>query len=240
MGSKLQTGIFLATIFLLIALGALLQTNSEVLEAMEQFEEFLQDKSLAGMGVYILLSAGITAFAIPFSFVDIACAYVYDAPLNMVLMFIAKTLGSICCYLIGNECLSRNTKRQFLSQKYLRKMNALVKSAPIYYGTMVRFASVPTSIKNYGLALMDIDFSNYILCCVIGSLVFVPLQASMGESVKQVIEHIKDGTTPEFDATQIFSIASLVVLLYLVKKIAQQKIEEADQPAEEKEHAHSQ
>ena len=64
--------------------------------------------------------------------------------------------------------------------KYLEGVNELVKESPVYIGTLLRLSPIPLSAKNYGLALMEITFTNYLKCCVIGSIPFVPFVAMMG------------------------------------------------------------
>ena len=66
-------------------------------------------------------------------------------------------------------------------------VNDVIEQKPIFYGTLVRYSGIPTSFKNYGLAAMNISFWNYLICCLLGSLVFVPLQAKLGESLMNVL-----------------------------------------------------
>ena len=42
---------------------------------------------------------------------------------------------------------------------------------PVYFGTLLRLATIPTVIKNYGLALLAITLPQYLVCCIIGSFV---------------------------------------------------------------------
>ena len=69
---------------------------------------------------------------------------------------------------------------------------------------MVRFSTIPTSVKNYGLALMDISFIQYMICCVLGSLVFVPVQASAGKRRRMIAEHSWRGSQEVILGDEIF------------------------------------
>lgn len=42
---------------------------------------------------------------------------------------------------------------------------------PVYFGTLLRLATIPTVVKNYGLALLAITLPQYLVCCIIGSFV---------------------------------------------------------------------
>ena len=39
----------------------------------------------------------------------------------------------------------------------------LIKKEPLKYGLLIRFASIPIVIRNYGLAVMPINYAKYIL-----------------------------------------------------------------------------
>lgn len=63
----------------------------------------------------------------------------------------------------------------------------MIETHPIFYGTLIRYSSIPTMFKNYGLASMNIGILHYVICCVLGSAVFVPLQVEMGENVMRIL-----------------------------------------------------
>ena len=40
----------------------------------------------------------------------------------------------------------------------------MIEKEPIKYGLLIRFASLPVIIKNYGLSVMPISYYNYMIC----------------------------------------------------------------------------
>jgi hypothetical protein len=63
-----------------------------------------------------------------------------------------------------------------------------VKKEPLKYGLLIRFASIPIVIRNYGLAVLPINFHTYMACTFIQSSVTSPFQAYMGSQFTSFIE----------------------------------------------------
>ena len=74
----------------------------------------------------------------------------------------------------------------------MKRADRLLSSSPVYYGTLFEFALVPPFVKNYGLALLNIDFMRYITCCLLGSVVGVPYQAYLGSQLGDFLLGFKD------------------------------------------------
>lgn len=130
-----------------------------------------------------MLSTSITISGIPFALIDLGAAWVYrDSPAAVLAMlFFAKTLGSATCFAIARGLLSEQRKATLLQDKTIKRVNSVLKQSPLYYGTLCRLATMPVAVKNYGLALLpDINFPTFMACCMLGSLVGVPIQAMLG------------------------------------------------------------
>merc|ERR1712046_59247 len=92
-----------------------------------------------------------------------------------------KTTGSILCFVIARTILPQGMRREVLEHRTIAKVNRLLARSPVYYGTVARLATMPAFVKNYGLASLNaIAFPQYLICCVLGSIIFVPLQAMLG------------------------------------------------------------
>jgi uncharacterized membrane protein YdjX (TVP38/TMEM64 family) len=70
-------------------------------------------------------------------------------------------------YWVANYFISDNTRKYYSSQKYLMGLSDLVKKEPLKYGLLIRFASIPIVIRNYGLAVLPINFTKYMACVFI-------------------------------------------------------------------------
>ena len=112
----------------------------------------------------------------------------YPSPWNILALFAAKTLGSIGVWVICRYYMSKERKKSFLRNDTVGKINSVIEESPIYYGTLVRYAGLPTSVKNYGLGVMNISFTNYMICCALGSVVFVPIQAGLGSNLILMVQ----------------------------------------------------
>lgn len=125
--------------------------------------------------------------------VDLFGSYLYPFPYGLTMLFTAKTIGSAMCYLITKYFFSVERQKSFLSNSTISSFNEVIEQSPIFYGTLVRYSGIPTSFKNYGLAAMNISFINYLICCFLGSVVFVPLQAELGQSLMRVLNGEESG-----------------------------------------------
>ena len=147
-----------------------------------RFTEFLTENPAQGVALHVVLSAAITVSGIPFALVDLGAAWVYrESPAKVLAMLLlAKTVGSAVCFLIARGLLSEQRKASLLEHATIKRVNKVLKTSPLYYGTLCRLATMPAAVKNYGLALLDIEFPTYMGCCLLGSTVGVPLQGMLG------------------------------------------------------------
>lgn len=141
-----------------------------------------------GMVIYMLTSAVIMALAIPLQFIDLILGILYPVETAFLLLVGSKALGATFSYLIANNILSKESKEEYKQNKYFRGVHDLIKVEPLKYGLLIRFASIPIILRNYGLALMPINYTNYILCVILQSLVTSPLQAYAGSQFPSIID----------------------------------------------------
>ena len=81
----------------------------------------------------------------------------------MGMLLFAKTLGSVICFCVARNIISESRKRSILANPTICKVNRVLSTSPVYYGTLCRLATMPTVVKNYGLALLDIRFPDYMV-----------------------------------------------------------------------------
>ncbi|CAK9114062.1 unnamed protein product [Durusdinium trenchii] len=110
----------------------------------------------------------------------------------MCMLLFAKTLGSICCFMVARSVLPTTRKNSVLAHPTVARVDRILVSSPIYYGTLFRLALVPAFVKNYGLALLNIRFRDYITCCLIGSCFGVPAQAYLGSQLGDIYLGFRD------------------------------------------------
>lgn len=183
----------------------------------------MRDHPLQGVALHAVLSTAITISGVPFALIDLGAAWVYrDSPAAAVAMlFFAKTLGSATCFAIARGLLSEQRKAALLEDKTIRRVNNVLKQSPLYYGTLCRLATMPAAVKNYGLAILpDIEFPTFMACCMLGSLVGVPIQAVMGMQLGAVYLGVTDANNLELGTEaavgMLVGIVSLVLVLRLI------------------------
>jgi len=166
----------------LIGLSMALSSNEQLKQQAVRFVGFVRDNPVQGVALHAALSTAITVSGVPFSLIDLGAAWVYrDTPAAAVAMlFVAKTIGSAACFVIARGVLSEQRKAALLEDKTIKRVNRVLKQRPLYYGTLCRLATMPAAVKNYGLALLDIPFTTFMACCMLGSVVGVPIQAVLG------------------------------------------------------------
>ena len=165
----------------------MLSSNEHLKAKAVEALQFMHHRPGSGAVLHFVLSVTITVSGIPFALVDIAVAIVYPFHVTLVMLFVAKTTGSATCFFVARHVLSVERQTSIRSHQFLGKVNVLVKGHPIYFGTLIRFSTVPALLKNYGLPLLEISFLQYMVCCALGSVVFVPLQAYMGATIGPVL-----------------------------------------------------
>lgn len=175
-----------------MGLSMMISSNPQLKGHAAAFAEFMRNKPLVGAAAYTVLSAAITVSGVPFSLVDLACAYVYPLPIALCMLLLAKTVGSTLCYVVARRMLSDSRKANIRAHATVKRVERLLVSSPIYYGTLFRLSLMPAVVKNYGLALLDVSFQQYITCCLLGSCIGVPAQAQLGSTLGAVYLGITD------------------------------------------------
>eukprot|EP00928_Gymnodinium_smaydae_P057746 TRINITY_DN40970_c0_g1_i1.p1 TRINITY_DN40970_c0_g1~~TRINITY_DN40970_c0_g1_i1.p1 ORF type:complete len:255 (-),score=27.18 TRINITY_DN40970_c0_g1_i1:131-844(-) len=167
----------------MVGLGMLVSSNQALKSRAGAFALFMRDNPALGVALHAVLSTAITVSGMPFALVDLGAAWVYPMPVTLCMLLFSKTLGSILCFVIARRVLSEERKKAILAHPTVARVDRLLSGSPIYYGTLFRLALVPAFVKNYGLALLNIEFKRYLACCLLGSLVGVPSQAHLGSKL---------------------------------------------------------
>ena len=73
-----------------------------------------------------MISTLITAFGIPFAYVDLFAAYIYPSPYNILVLFVAKTMGSAVCYWFTRKIMSEERKKDVMSYSIICGVNEVI------------------------------------------------------------------------------------------------------------------
>lgn len=205
-----------------MALGMALANNPTLKGRAGDFALFMRANPIRGALIHSTLSTAITVSGVPFSLVDLGAAWVYPVPVALCMLLFAKTLGSVICFLIAKTVLPKGRKESVLKHPTVARVDRLLASGPIFYGTLFRLSSVPAFVKNYGLALLNISFPKYIACCLLGSVVGVPAQTYLGSKLGDFYLGFKDAEQLEADPWLLFGacvpILALIVIMPIIVK----------------------
>jgi len=191
----------------------------------------MKENELLGAGAYIAVSIVVSVFGLPIPFHDYAVSLVYSFPTALALIFTGKTIGSACCYIAARNFLGPERKASLMSNDTVKKVNGLIASSPIYFGTLLRLATIPTAVKNYGLAFMDVSLTQYLICCMIGSSIFVPIQTYIGSKMGAFSLGLTNDPGELGGEAAIFVVVGLVCLLLVVRAVVKALLAKADDPA---------
>lgn len=166
----------------------------------------MRDFGLTGMVVYAVSSALFTALAIPLQFLDLCLGIVYPVHEAALILIISKMLGAAMTFYAANYLIKEETKKSYMSSKYLKGLQEVVRREPFKYGLLLRFASIPVVIRNYGLAVLPINFSTFMMVTFIQCSITSPFQAFTASHFQSFMEFTSQNqsedallNTPRFD-----------------------------------------
>mmetsp|Transcript_70 Transcript_70/g.74 ORF Transcript_70/g.74 Transcript_70/m.74 type:complete len:188 (-) Transcript_70:54-617(-) len=168
--------------------------------------------------MYFILAVSVTSLAIPFGLLDMLNILIFPFPISVIIMFVEKTIGTALVYIITKYLVGKN-KEEYLEIEVIKRVNKVIRKSPIYYGTLVKFASIPASVKNYGLAALEISFRDYMICSLIGSLVFIPLKTYVNYQMIEMFDSIRQGEPVLPSANLLIALISLLSFGVIIKKM---------------------
>ncbi|OLQ08960.1 hypothetical protein AK812_SmicGene7448 [Symbiodinium microadriaticum] len=237
MGSFKDKLLAAATIGGVVAVGMVFSSNPMLKAKAIDLTNFMRGNPILGVVLHSAFSTAITVSGIPFSLVDLGAAWVYGFRAAMCMLLFAKTLGSILCFLVARSVLPAARKASVLSHPTVARVDRILASSPIYYGTLFRLALLPTFVKNYGLALLNIRFPHYLTCCLLGSCLGVPAQAYLGSQLGDIYLGLREAESvdPVILWGGIAPVLFLVILMPTIAKVLLGKDEEPEASAKKAE-----
>eukprot|EP00347_Sterkiella_histriomuscorum_P013844 403363149 len=208
---KINPKVLLIGIYLVVIMIAThqLQNNPKCITLIDDGINFMRDYGIVGMIIYACFSALLTALAIPLQFLDLTLGIVYTVQEATLILILSKMLGAAMTYYGANYIIGEETKKGYMSSKYIQGLQELVRREPFKYGLLLRFASIPIIIRNYGLALLPINFSTYMIVTFIQSSLTSPFQAFTASQFHSFVDFVSankqnadfnpENLVPQFD-----------------------------------------
>lgn len=221
MNGKTKLLLFGAFVIATFGISAFLSAKVVANDWMYTVKEYSENNYYQCLVIYFMISILVDVLTIPLPGLEFIPVYVFSFPINLVYMFLPKLVSTPIIYQITNSCKNKEkSKEESLKVPLIQKVNTVIKLNPIFYGTLIKFASVPTSVKKYGLAALDISMKNFMICSILSNLVFVPIKAYVGYQFIDIYEKQKRGeSTVNSGATLVLAVLSVLAMSLIIKKI---------------------
>lgn len=186
---------------------ASLQSNPVFQQALDDAIKYVQDLGALGMVCYMVVSAILMTLAIPLQFIDMVVGIIYPLKYAVLVLICSKMLGAAMSFYAANNILSEDSRRSYTQSSYLKGLQELVRKEPLKYGLLIRFSSIPIIIRNYGLAVLPINFSQYMACVFLQSSVSSPFQALAGSQFTSFMEFATSSVPKQSEPVQLYDAA---------------------------------
>ncbi|CAI2380315.1 unnamed protein product [Moneuplotes crassus] len=208
--------------FLYVIITFILSTVLTTKIMAEDYLEYTRDIILAnyraGVAVYFAVAVAITVTGVPFGFLDMINVYIFPFPLSVIIMFTEKTIGSAITYKLASS-LTENSKKEYLKVDLIKRVNTVIKNSPVFYGTMIRLSAIPAAVKNYGLASLEISFTDFMTASFVGSLITIPIKTYINYQLIDIYEQMKKGDVNLPTGNLFLAIVALLSMGITVRKI---------------------
>ena len=186
---------------------------------------FLHVYAMGDEGALIFFLAYPIAMAIgfPVTALDISVGFLYTWKLAFVIAWTGKAMGCAFCYCIAG-CVLHSTFQTWAKQKpFLRKLATVMRRHPWKYCFLLRIVYIPATVKNYGLAALQVPFLPYFISSISISVVNCIWQVTLGREGKTLYQAMNVRLSPEeigfLIAAGVISLTAIVVLVLYTRKV---------------------
>jgi len=210
------------------------------------FVDWIISYGVMGMVVYVFFFAAVVVFGLPVTVVETIPGFLFGWEWGFVVAFAGKNLGNAISIALGKTCF-RNYIQTKIAPKYrtLRVVQKFARTNGIVAIMIFRvLVFSPLALKNYGLALCDIEASHILIAAMITGAPFAVWWTYLGSTAKNLVQ-ILDGQDIESpfavmrQRSDMLAIVALptILLWYYVITAAKTKWKAADLALEAEEEA---
>lgn len=185
--------------------------------------EKLQGAGWRGFAALILGFSTWVCFSLPTTPIEVAAGFVYGPVWGSSCGLFGKTAGSCAAFALV-RALGR--RRGWKVPEALRPRLVALRTHPLMSMVAIRLAPLPLGVKNYGLALCEVQALPFALASFVVNLPFSMMWAATGASCQTLSEALAFGSpaaAPSSTATLRFALlrgAPLVAVAVLVGRAA--------------------
>jgi len=226
---------FLAMVVFFGVFGAFLYFYKPAYWAIENFFVEMKELGVLGFFILVLIYTIWVIILLPVTIVELFAGFVYRDNIIVPAAFcsLGKFCGLVLSYVIAQKFLKRNS---LLNNKFMISLKKAIRADETRFIFLIRIAIFPMFLKNYGLAMLDVSFKNYIIVSTAVSTVFTTWHVFLGSQSNKFIENKKTGAL-EYVVLAIiilFTSALLIYLVFLTKRIMRE-VEEYSKKGSENE-----
>mmetsp|Transcript_45693 Transcript_45693/g.146662 ORF Transcript_45693/g.146662 Transcript_45693/m.146662 type:complete len:329 (-) Transcript_45693:50-1036(-) len=159
--------------------------GEKLVVALTALFEFYQTAGWVGVACHVVGFSLWVSLSLPTTLVEITTGFVFGPLTGFATCIVCKTVGALIAFLAV-----RSLRQHFgwkMPSSLLPKLEAL-RSRPLLTMVGVRFAPLPLGVKNYGLALCEVDFKAYMVASIMVNVPFSVLWATAGGSCHSIAE----------------------------------------------------
>lgn len=186
---------------------------------------FLHVYAMGDEGALIFFLAYPISMAVgfPVTVLDITVGFLYSWKLAFPIAWAGKAVGCALCYCIAG-CLLQSTFQAWAQHKpFLRKLSTVMRRYPWKYCFLLRIIYIPGTVKNYGLAALQVPFIPYFLSSVSITFVNTMWQVTLGREGKTLYQAMNVKLSPEeigfLVVAAFISVGAIVVLILYTHRV---------------------
>uniref|UniRef100_A0A7S2WPG0 VTT domain-containing protein n=1 Tax=Mucochytrium quahogii TaxID=96639 RepID=A0A7S2WPG0_9STRA len=200
---------------------------------VERTVTWIQEQGDMGPVYYVLFLGIWITCLLPSSIVEVVPGFLFGFGTGFVVSLAGKCLGIVLSLLVCRLFLkSRVRSMLFKRYAWARALSSAVEEEGVPVLVVVRLSYVPMVVKNYGLAILDVPVSSFLLAGLLSGAPFSLLWSLLGSSsknLKGILEGNRSITEfiPEDTNSRVllfFALLSVCVVGYFVLSQVQAKV----------------
>lgn len=133
----------------------------------------------------LLVLAWILSFA-PLTPLEVSLGYLFGFKTGYVVVFLGKVFGCTASFSLGRTVLRDWAQRQFGKHELLQAVNLAITRQPCKMCFLVRLAYIPIALKNFGLAVVSVSPTIFMVSLVVVEIFNSAVLVTVGSTAKDL------------------------------------------------------
>lgn len=174
------------------------QRGVDIKGMMEDAVLYIESKGESAIQLYMLLTFIGVICMVPTTLMEFAGGFLFSPKYGVIVTWVLTCVAKLCANVVA-VWIARNFLRDLFTRQLVEKSELLtmvskaVKEEPFKMAFLVRGSMAPLSVKNYGLAVLDIGY----LPIALGGLIFTPFYAIQNIYFGSLCKDLKEVFAPQ-------------------------------------------